>query len=178
MPIRVISAPRPCVEIVSTPRGSISVRTSQSTVLGDLQVGREVHQQCGGNQVALGVVEIDSRTARKDGRVEWGERRTARRGLQVHEHEVRGDAGPIGEMREVQGKHFRFRRFRRSRLRRSVRQPVYAALVAETVEAAKERATAGVAQDQDQALGAQAQGQGRAQAQGQVEAVAVEAALF
>ena len=32
-------------------------------------------------------------------------------GGHIHEHHLGGDAGPIGEMREVQGKHFR--RFRR-----------------------------------------------------------------
>ena len=98
------SPPRPWVEIVSTPRGSISVWTVRAPSLGDLQIARNVHQQSGVNQGALGVVEINSGTGRRDGPMEGSEGGTAQFGLQIHEHQI-GDPGPVGKMRKVQSGH-------------------------------------------------------------------------
>ena len=62
----------------------------QSPVLRDLQIARDVHHRFGGNRVALGVVEINSGTARLGGRIQ--------------EDHLGGDAGPIGEMRKIQSR--------------------------------------------------------------------------
>ena len=69
---------------------------AQASVLSDLQIARDLHHRFGGNRAALGVVKVNSGPDRMCGH--------------VHEHEVGGDAGPVGEMRKVQN----FRRFRRS----------------------------------------------------------------
>ena len=70
---------------------------AQATVLGDLQIFREIHHRFRGHGMALLVVKVEDGSDRMGGH--------------VHEHQIGGDGRAVGEMRKVQGKHFR--RFRR-----------------------------------------------------------------
>ena len=76
----------------------------QASVPGDPQIAREIHHRCGVNESAPRIVKVDSG-------LDW-------MGGHVQEHHLGGDAGPIGEMREVQSHSHprrRIRRVRRSR---------------------------------------------------------------
>ena len=74
------SGPWPWVETVSTPSGSISVRTVSPPSSLDHQIAGEIHHRFGGNPIALGVVEIDSGTDGRNVRMKGGGRGTARLG--------------------------------------------------------------------------------------------------
>ena len=61
---------------------------AQASVLGDLQISRDIHHRFRVNEMALPIVKV--------------ERGAGHMGGHIHEHEVGGDAGPVGKMRKVQ----------------------------------------------------------------------------
>ena len=76
----------------------------QAAVLSDLQISRHVHQRFGGNRVAFPIVKVEDGPDGRDGHMKGGGRGTARLGFHIHEHQIRGGAVPVGEMRKVQGR--------------------------------------------------------------------------
>ena len=84
------TSPCPWVEIVSSPSGSIAVRTLRlpSSVISRSSVTSTTVSGC--NRIALFIVKVEAEPSRLGGH--------------IHEYEVGGDALPIGEMRKVQGK--------------------------------------------------------------------------
>ena len=87
------TTPWPWVEIVSSPRGSISVwmLRAPSSVTSSSPVRSTTEFRVHG--LALLIVKVEGGPDRMGGH--------------VHEHQIGDDARPIGEMRKVQGAHSR-----------------------------------------------------------------------